>query len=45
MAPLTAPDPYGLVASSVRGLKIWDGWFRIAELSLEPASADPPPSQ
>jgi ABC-type transport system substrate-binding protein len=31
---LSAPHPHGLVHTRVRGLKAWNGWFSLRELSL-----------
>lgn len=36
LAPITAPDPYGLVHRRVRGLVVWNGWFSLRSLSLDP---------
>ena len=34
IVPLVAGDPHGLVERRVRGLRVWNGWFSIPELSL-----------
>ncbi len=36
IVPLIAPDPYGLVHHRVRGVKPWNGWLSLRELSLDP---------
>jgi hypothetical protein len=34
IVPVSAPDPYGLVHRRVRGVRVWNGWIVLRELSL-----------
>jgi ABC-type transport system substrate-binding protein len=34
MAPIVAPDPYGLIHRRVQGAVVWDGWLVLRALSL-----------
>lgn len=34
IAPIAAPDPYGLLHRRVRGAVVWDGWVSLRALSL-----------
>ncbi len=36
IAPITAPDPHGLISARVHGAVVWDGWIDLTALSLEP---------
>jgi peptide/nickel transport system substrate-binding protein len=42
MAPIVAPDPYGLIHRRVQGAVVWNGWIVLRALSLasEPDDAD-----
>lgn len=35
MAPIIAPDPYGLMHRRVRGVVVWNGWISLRSLWLE----------
>jgi peptide/nickel transport system substrate-binding protein len=34
IAPITSPDPYGLVNQRVQGVVVWNGWISLRGLSL-----------
>lgn len=34
IAPITSPDPYGLVNERVRGIVVWNGWMSLRDMSL-----------
>jgi hypothetical protein len=34
IAPIVAPDPYGLIHRRVQGAVVWDGWIVLRALSL-----------
>ena len=34
IVPLTSPDPFGLVHLRVRGVRVWNGWITLRDLSL-----------
>src|SRR5690606_4301055 len=36
MAPIVAPDPYGLIHRRVQGAVVWDGWLVLRALALAP---------
>jgi len=38
IAPITAPDPHGLISVRVHGAVVWDGWIDLPALSLQPAA-------
>lgn len=40
LAPIVAPDPYGLIHRRVRGVVVWNGWISLRDLSLAPVPAD-----
>ncbi len=37
LAPIVAPEPYGLLHRRVRGAVVWNGWISLRRLSLAPA--------
>jgi ABC-type transport system substrate-binding protein len=44
MAPIVAPDPYGLIHRRVQGAVVWDGWLVLRALSLASEPEDDGPA-